>query len=123
MQKFSIKSAVIGFIMGTIGVTTVFAATGISSASLSNTKVYFYGQEVPLENSLVLISKEGEVNARMYMPMRELLEYMNFIVEWDAANNSVNLTMRGNPGIAGNSSNISNIISEGSQGESLQPRA
>lgn len=102
MKKFDMKSAVFGFIIGTIGITaaltTVFATSGIRSANFSNARVYFYGQEVPLENQLVSIVREGESNARLYMPLRELLEYMNFIVEWDSETNSVNLTMRGNPG-------------------------
>jgi len=100
MKQLNIKSAVFGFIIGVIGVTTVLttvsAAGRIRSADFVNTSVYFYGQAVPLENQLVSIVREGESNARLYMPIRELLEYMNFIVEWDAETNSVNLTMGDN---------------------------
>ncbi|MCL2852827.1 MAG: hypothetical protein FWE20_07325 [Defluviitaleaceae bacterium] len=102
-MKLNIKSAAVGFLIGTIGVTTVFASTGISSANFSAARVYFYGREVPLENQLILITKDGETSAQMYMPMRELLENMNFIVEWDSENNAVNLTMMGNPGAVTNS--------------------
>ena len=111
MKKFDPKSMVVGFVIGIIGVAAVFtvnAASTIRSASFATTKVYFYGNEVPLENPLASIVGEGETNARLYMPLRELLEYMNFIVEWDGQNNSVNLTMRGNPGNEGNTSNQSN---------------
>ena len=97
MKKINLKSMMVGFFIGVIGMATaltVFASTGIRSAILSDTRVYFYGQQVPLENQLILIAKYGEANAQMYMPLRELLEYMNFIVEWDGENNSINLTMR-----------------------------
>lgn len=106
MKKFDVKSVALGFIIGTIGITTAFAASGIKSATFNSSKVYFYGKEVPLKNQLVSIVKDGETNAQMYMPMRELLEYMNFIVEWNANDSSINLTMKGNNGsYNGNSSN------------------
>ena len=108
MKKFDIKSMLVGFTIAAIGAATVFtvnATTTIRSASFTTTRVYFYDNEVPLENPLVSIVTEGETHARLYMPLRELLEYMNFIVEWDGQNNSVNLTMRGNPGSGGNITN------------------
>jgi len=117
MKQLNLKIAVVGFLIGTIGMTTVFAAGEIRSASFSSARVYFYGREVPLENQLVLITNEGETNARLYMPMRELLEFMNFIVEWDGENNSVNLTMRGGPG------NTEPGVSAGTQSGYVQPRA
>ena len=108
MKKFDLKSMAAGFVIAVIGAAAVFTvnATGtIRSASFTTTRVYFYGNQVPLDNPLVSIVAEGEANARLYMPLRELLEYMNFIVEWDGQNNSVNLTMRGNLGIGGNITN------------------
>ena len=95
MKKFSLKSIAIGLISGIAGTTavlTVFATSSINSAVFSDAKVYLYGQEVSLENQLALIVKDGETDARLYMPVRELLEYMNFIVEWDGVANSVSLT-------------------------------
>ncbi|MCL2575211.1 MAG: copper amine oxidase N-terminal domain-containing protein [Defluviitaleaceae bacterium] len=108
MKKIDIKSIIIGFLLGSIGITTVFAVgslgDGIQSASFNSSKVYFYGQEVPLESPLVSILKEGETNMQTYMPLRELLEYMNFIVDWNPTDSSINLTMRGNANINTNSS-------------------
>jgi len=121
MKKFSVQSMLIGFILGVVGMTgafAVFAAAEISSANFSTARVYFYGQEVPLENSLVLITKGGETSASMYMPVRELLEYMNFIVEWDGANNVINLTMRGNPGTGTN-----NSMNQNASSNSTSPQA
>ena len=107
MKKFDFKSMVLGFVIAIIGVTavlTVNAASYIRSASFSQARVYWLGQEVPLENPLVSVLVEGETNAKLYMPLRELLEFMNVFVEWDGENNSVNLTMRGNFGSGGNTS-------------------
>lgn len=98
MKKFDIKSLILGFIIGTIGITTIFAAGGIKSAEFNSSKVYFYGKEVPLKSQLVSIVKDGESNVQIYMPMKELLEYMNFVVEWNKEDNSINLTMKGNNG-------------------------
>ena len=97
MKKLDIKSVLVGFIIATVGVSTVFASSGIRSAEFSSVKVYFYGVQVPISGQMVLITKNGESNAQMYMPVREVLEYMNFIVEWDAANNAINLTMKSSP--------------------------
>ncbi|AOT71870.1 stalk domain-containing protein [Geosporobacter ferrireducens] len=95
MKKLDIKSLIFGVIIGTLGVTTVFAAGGIKSATYSNSKVYFYGNEILLENPLVTIVKDGSSDGQLYMPMRELLEYMQFKVEWNSEDGSVNLTMNG----------------------------
>lgn len=94
MKQFDLKSLFAGLIIGTIGVTTVFAATGIKSATFSNSKVHFNGQEIPLKNQLVAVVKEGSKDAQLYMPMRELLEYMQFNVEWNSKDSSVNLTVK-----------------------------
>lgn len=111
MKKFNLKSMIVGFIMGMLVITTaftVFATTAIMSANFSNARVYFYGKQVLLENQLVLITKEGETNARLYMPVRELLEYMNFAVEWDGENNAINLTMKGSHDAESGNSNFNN---------------
>lgn len=113
MKKFNIKSFICGLLVGTISVTTVFAAVGIKSATYSNSKVYFYENEVPLKNSLVAIVKDGSTDAQLYMPMRELLEYMNFNVEWNSHDSSVNLTMKGDNGYSGNNDYYNGTYSGG----------
>lgn len=96
MKKFDIKSLIVGLVIGTIGVSTVFATGEIKSATISNSKVYFYGNEVKLKDPLIEIVKDGSSEAELYMPMRELLEYMQFKVELNSKDSSVNLTMNGN---------------------------
>jgi len=91
MKKFDVKSVILGLIIGTIGITTAFAASGIKSATYSNAKVTLDDVSIPLNNSLVAIVQEGEEDARLYMPLRELLEHIGYDVNWDSKLNTVNL--------------------------------
>ena len=99
MKRFDLKSLALGLIIGVIaivGVNTVFAAGKIKSAEYSDVKVNFYGTEVPLKSALVAIQKDGSDDMQLYMPLREVLEYMQFNVDWNAKNRSVNITMKSN---------------------------
>ncbi|WP_432405534.1 hypothetical protein [Wukongibacter sp. M2B1] len=110
MKKFQIKSLILGLLLGIIGTSLVLGASKtseastisslekIESAAFSNSKVYFYGKEISLKNPLVIIRKDGSSETQLYMPMRELLEYMQFNVEWNSEDSSVNLTMNGYTG-------------------------
>lgn len=109
MKKFDVKSIALGFIIGTVGITSVFASDGIKSATLSNAKVTLDEVSVPLKNSLIEIVKDDEKGARLYMPVRELLEYLGYIVNWDGTNDTVNL-------VSNNGSShevIGDIVSDG----------
>lgn len=70
----------------------------IQSASYLPAKVYFNGEEVSLERPLVQVSSNDGSDPVLYMPMQELLEYMNFQVEWNARDNRVDLKMNGYSG-------------------------
>ena len=101
MKKFDFKSVVLGFVIAFIGLTvahTVNAANFIREASFSQVKLYWLGQEVPLENPLISIVADGDTEAILYMPVREFLEFMNFVVEYDVQNDRVNLSMIGMAG-------------------------
>jgi len=109
MKKFDVKSLVAGVIIGTMGITTVYAATGIKSAILSNTKVTLNGDSLPLSKSLIWVTMDNEQNASLYVPANELLEKLGYTVNYDVVKNTVDL-------ITGNSSSqevIGDIISEG----------
>lgn len=105
MKKFDAKSLVAGVIIGTLGITTVFAATGIKSASLSNMKVTLNGSALPLNKSLISVTMDNEENASLYVPANELLEKLGYIINYDDAKNTIDL-------ISGNRSQ-DNIVSEG----------
>lgn len=96
MKKIDTKSFILGIVIGALGITATFASGEIKSATFSNAKVCFYGNEVPLKNSLISVVKDSSSNAQLYMPMRELLEYMQFNVQWNSHDGSVNLTMNNN---------------------------
>ncbi len=91
MKKLDFKSLAVGFVLGTVGITTVFAANGIQSATLSQAKVTLNGAPVPLTQELVAVRKDGEKEANLYMPLRELLTYLDYDVKWDEKTSTVDL--------------------------------
>ncbi len=101
MRNFDFKSVVLGLVIATVGITTVFAAGGIKSATYSNAKITLDGASIPLSHSLVGIVKEDEKDMKLYVPVRELVEYLGYNVNWDGAQGTVNLVS--NIGADGNS--------------------
>ncbi|MEA4971906.1 hypothetical protein SDC9_73134 [bioreactor metagenome] len=91
MRKFDFKSAVLGLVIGAVGITTVFAAEEIKSATYSDAKIILDGVSIPLSNSLVGVVKEDEKDMKLYVPVRELAEYLGYTVNWDKIQNTVNL--------------------------------
>lgn len=94
MKKLDMKSLLVGFviaIIGMIGMTSVYASTVIKSASVSNARVTINGTVVSLTKPLVAIAMENEQDAGLYMPVRELLEYLGYTASWDNSSRTVNL--------------------------------
>lgn len=91
MKWFDAKSLAAGIIIGTLGITTVFAATGIQSAVLSETKVTLNGAPLPLEKPLISVTMENEQEASLYVPVDELLEQLGYTVNYDGTKNTVDL--------------------------------
>lgn len=109
MKNFDVKILVAGVIIGTLGITTVFAATGIKSVIMSNTKVTLNGDFLPLSKSLISVTMDNEQNAILYVPANELLEKLGYTVNYNDVKNTVDL-------IPGNNSSHEvngDIISEG----------
>ncbi|MEY8339298.1 hypothetical protein AALB16_14965 [Lachnospiraceae bacterium 62-35] len=109
MKKFDVKSFVAGVIIGTLGITTVFAATGIKSAILSDTTVTLNGASLPLSRSLISVTMDNETNTSLYVPVNELLEKLGYTVNYDSVKNTVDLI----PGNGSSHEVIGSIISEG----------
>lgn len=78
-----------------VKISNDFATGEIKSATVSDAKVYFNGNEVKLNNPLIAVASDESSEDQLYMPMNELLEYMHFKVEWNSKDSSVNLTMGG----------------------------
>lgn len=98
MKIFNFKSLILGAVIGAIIVTAIFATRNINSPKFTQSKIYFYGEEVPLKNSLVSVAKDNNTDPQLYMPMKEFLEYMHFNVDRNDSDDSVNLTMKGYDG-------------------------
>lgn len=109
MKKFDVKSLVGGIIIGTLGITTVFAATGIKSTSLSNTTVTLNGTSLQLGKSLISVVMDNEHNASLYVPANELFEKLGYTVNYDDVNNTIDLISGNN----GSHEMIGDIISAG----------
>lgn len=88
-MKQHLKSFVAGIVVGAIGLTTVFAAGSIKSATFNENQVIYNGQALSLSQPMVSVVKEGEKNASNYMPVRAVLEAMGYIVDWDGSRNAV----------------------------------
>lgn len=89
-MKFDMKSFICGIMITTVGITTVFAASGIKSATYNSNQVVFNGRILDLSGvPMVSIVKDKETNASNYMPVRAVLEQMGYIVDWNANTNSV----------------------------------
>lgn len=91
MKRFDVKSFAAGIIIGTLGITTAFAAAGIQSASLSAAKVTLNGAALPLSRSLVSITMEGEQDGSLYVPADEVFVNLGYAVNYDSEKNTVDL--------------------------------
>lgn len=107
MKKIDVKSLAAGFIIGTLGVTTVFAAAGIKSAVLNSTKVTLNGTSLPLSKSLISVTMDDEQAPSLYAPVNELLEQLGYTVHYDSVNDTVNLISGDNSARETVSGNIS----------------
>lgn len=96
MSKLGIKGFIAGFLAATVGMTTLFAAGGIKSATFNSNKVIFDGRELNLGGQpLISVVKDGEVNASNYMPVRGVLEAMGYNVNWDGERKAVIVSSKG----------------------------
>lgn len=96
MKKFDIKSLIAGIIIGTTGITTVFAASGIQSANLSNTKVALNGVSIPLSKPLLSVTMENEQEESIYAPVNELFINLGYNVHYNAEQNTIDLIPHNN---------------------------
>lgn len=96
MKRVDLKSLVAGLVLGTMGITTVFASTGIKSAVLSNTTIMINGDSLPLNKSLISVTMDDEQDASLYVPVNELFEKLGYIIYYDSVNNTVDLVSENN---------------------------
>ncbi len=92
MKKFDIKSIALGLVAGAAIVSTVFAANSIKSAAATNARLKIDGMPISLNSPIVSVQMEGEKDAKMYMPLRDVLEYLGHSVKWDGKENLIEVT-------------------------------
>jgi len=88
-MKEYLKGLVTGIVIGAIGLTTVFAAGSIKTATFNENQVIYNGQTLSLSQPMISVVKEGEKNVSNYMPVRAVLESMGYTVDWDSSKNAV----------------------------------
>lgn len=91
MKKFDLKSFAAGLLIGTLGITTAFAAAGILSADLCDTKVTLKGAPLSLNHPLISVTMEDGQEPKLYMPANELLTSLGYTLHYDNGKNTVDL--------------------------------
>lgn len=112
MKRFDVKSLAAGVIIGTLGITTVYAATGIQSAILSNTQITLSGVSLQISKSLISVTMDNEQSASLYAPVNELLDKLGYTVNYDSVKNTVDLVPAGNSthGVSGGINSEGNVV-------------
>ncbi len=91
MKKFELKSLIAGIIIGTTGITTVFAASTIKSANISNMNITLNGISIPLSKPLVSVAMENEQAESVYVPLNELFVNLGYGINYDIESNTIDL--------------------------------
>ena len=91
MKKIDLKSFTAGLLIGTLGITTAFAAAGILSADLCDTKVTLKGAPLSLNHPLISVTMEDGQEPKLYMPADELLTSLGYTLHYDNGKNTVDL--------------------------------
>lgn len=91
MKKFDLKSFAAGLLIGTLGITTAFAAAGILSADLCDTKVTLKGAPLSLNHPLISVTMEDVQEPKLYIPADELLTSLGYTLHYDNGKNTVDL--------------------------------
>lgn len=121
MKKFDLKSLTAGIIIGMAGITTVFASSGIKSASLSNMNITLNGVSLPLGKPMLSVTMDNEQNASLYVPANELLINLGYCVNYDSETNSIDLIPQNNishetiDGIISNGNTVLNLANHTGQ--------
>lgn len=89
MKKIFIKCIFLSFIIGIFGLTTIFAISRIRSSTTRNPEIVLDGVRVPLNNDLILIEKDDEETASLYIHAAEIFEQLGYHFEFDSEGNTL----------------------------------
>lgn len=96
MKKFDVKSLVVGIMIGTMGITTAFASSGVKSATQSTIQVTLNGVSLPLGKPVLSVTMDDEQTASLYVPANELFTNLGYDVNYDSEKNTIDLIPRSN---------------------------
>lgn len=91
MKKFDLKSFAAGLLIGTLGITTAFAATGVLSANVCDTRVTLKGAPLSFDHPLISVTMEDGQDPDLYMPANDLLTSLGYTLHYDNEKNMVDL--------------------------------
>lgn len=91
MKRFDVKSFVAGVLVGALGLTTAFGATGVKSVGLSDMTITLRGASLSLSRSLVWVTMDDEENPSLYVPADEVFERLGYGVYYDNVRKTVDL--------------------------------
>lgn len=94
------KQFIAGLIIGSISVTSVIAASNIKSTEYKNYDIALNGEKINISESFISITDNNN-NAKIYMPVREVLESLGYTVSMYDKSNTINIV---------NNKNYYNII-------------
>jgi len=84
VKNIDLKSLIAGIIIGALGISAVFASSALKSAEFNDTRVFYNGTQIELNNlPMVSVYADDETAARNYMPLRTILESMGYGVSWN----------------------------------------
>ena len=109
MKMFEAKSFVAGVLVGALGLTTAFGATGIKSAGLNDMTITLKGASLSLDRSLVWVSINDEENPSLYVPADEVFEKLGYGVHYDNVRKTVDLI----PGEVGSREIAGDVAAQG----------
>jgi len=87
MVKFDSKSFTAGIIVGSLGLVSVFAGSNIFTAKESDVVLSFMGSVIDYDDPLMSITNEATGETKLYIPLRETLEEMGYLVNWSKTGN------------------------------------
>lgn len=109
MKMFEAKSFVAGVLVGALGLTTAFGATGIKSAGLNDMTITLKGASLSLDRSLVWVTMNDEENPSLYVPADEVFEKLGYGVHYDNVRKTVDLI----PGEVGSREIAGDVAAQG----------
>lgn len=84
------KEFIAGLIIGSIGITSVFGASFIKSAEYKSYDISLNGEKISISEPFISVTDTND-SAKVYMPVREILEALGYTVSLYDKSNTINI--------------------------------